>query len=76
MVKTEIKRMLDLEYTCKDNIRNLSKVTAFFKKHNWLMGHYFRSLIHFAKWVEENHELTSNQKNILYRIYSSAIDKR
>jgi hypothetical protein len=55
-------RMLDLEYKCNDIRRDISKVTSFFKKHNWLMGHYLRSVLYFIKWVEGNNEINLEQK--------------
>lgn len=55
-------RILHLEYKQGEPFRDPPKIANFFKNYNWVMGHYFRSVLYFVKWVYQNGELSLDQK--------------
>ena len=55
-------RMLHLKYKGKDSLRDKSKILDFFKSYDWMVGHYFKSIVYFLKWVNENHEIDTERK--------------
>lgn len=56
--------MLDMKYKLRDNQREMSRLDQFFKDHDWMVGHYFRTLIHLIKWVNDNPDI-----NLVKRVF-------
>ncbi|MEO5603313.1 MAG: putative phage abortive infection protein [Cyclobacteriaceae bacterium] len=52
-------RILNLEY---QNENDKTTILSFYTKQEWVMGHYFRSLLYFINWVHQNNELTVDRK--------------
>ncbi len=57
--------MLDMKYKLRDNLREESRLDHFFKDHDWMVGHYFRTLIHLFKWVNDNRDI-NQVKRVFY----------
>jgi hypothetical protein len=54
--------ILDLEYKQKDKVQDIERVKGFFARQDWVMGHYFRSIIYFISWIDNNNILNTEDK--------------
>lgn len=52
-------RVLNLRYA--DSTKKQT-IDSFFKNQDWVMGHYFRSLLYFINWIDQHGELTPETK--------------
>lgn len=55
-------RILHLRYHGRSNEIDRSRIGAFFTDYDWIMGHYFRSIIYFINWVDKQNQLNNDDK--------------
>lgn len=52
-------RVLNLRYV---DSNDKTTIASFYRDQEWVMGHYFRSLLYFITWVHQHNELTIDRK--------------
>jgi hypothetical protein len=55
-------RTLHLKYRRNSDEIDRGRIGAFFNENDWVMGHYFRSLIHSVLWIDSNKLLSLPEK--------------
>jgi hypothetical protein len=55
-------RILHLRYHGRNNEIDHSRIGAFFTDYDWVMGHYFRSIVYFIDWIDKQKQLDQDDK--------------